>query len=911
MDHKQIIQKIAEIILAELKHIDQNFEVRGPVAGDVFAYPDRSLTHGGLGQQSLRRLQTEVYIEQRGLRNKPFTAYVKAAIDEKEKIFFICRSYTPTGHMPLTSNADFVNYLSPMGRIAEMDVGDYTEIMIPRGEIEVVVLEKDKFRPEKKNRQWDGINNSFFLESGIYSIQSLVSFLESIRTFLKEQPDITAVQEIQLLERELQKELERKLNIRQGVIREVIKKIELRDQPTLDKLQGEIFRMPLASRLIITGAPGTGKTTLLIKRIAQKCNINYLELDEKAGLDDQQIQEFFHEENWIMFTPTELLKIYLKEAFAKELLPASDQRVKIWDEERLIISRDTLKFLKVGDQGLFRKVQNKIIRANNNFELIEYAKQFNEYYQQYLIDEFNKSRDIIKQNNINFKMIDLFDKIYSQLNQNIFKSNEDKILFLIEELKNLRDLYNIKRLDLNKKIESIANIIIESKENILQEVFKLIESFQADSTEDIPFAEEDYEFDEEEKEQPTSEWTIVAKRQIKRTVRLYCEWQAKNKKIPKSSIHAEIVEIIKFFLPEKDHLVEIGKKVVDGKATNILTRGYTNLLNRVPQYYQRFRLEKLKTDSPLLEKKFEKEIKERKICEHEIDLMIFVILRNAQKIFEKNINLLEENSKVDLLEEIKIKYATQIAVDEVTDFSSIQIGCIYHLAHPRFKSVALSGDLMQRVTDFGLAEWKECNFVSGRFEIYTVDTVYRQSPKLLRIAEVLYEKNIGQKAPFASAFHLNETDPEPLKFNSQNDNELLGQWISDRIVEIFNINKSLPSTAIFVSDDDQIDQAIKIIEKPLNENSIEIKGCQKGEILGSENKVRIFSVKYIKGLEFESVFFLNINEISERVPKLVDKYLYVGLSRAASFLAITYNNSFPDEIKHVENYFIEGNWKID
>ncbi len=37
MDYKQIIQKIAEIILAELKHVDQNFEVRRPVTGDVYA----------------------------------------------------------------------------------------------------------------------------------------------------------------------------------------------------------------------------------------------------------------------------------------------------------------------------------------------------------------------------------------------------------------------------------------------------------------------------------------------------------------------------------------------------------------------------------------------------------------------------------------------------------------------------------------------------------------------------------------------------------------------------------------------------------------------------------------------------------------------------------------------------------
>jgi len=55
-----------------------------------------------------------------------------------------------------------------------------------------------------------------------------------------------------------------------------------------------------------------------------------------------------------------------------------------------------------------------------------------------------------------------------------------------------------------------------------------------------------------------------------------------------------------------------------------------------------------------------------------------------------------------------------------------------------------------------------------------------------------------------------------------------------------------------------------------------------------------------KGLEFESTFFLKINEILKQVQKLGDKYLYVGLTRAASFLVITYNDSFLDEIKYVE-----------
>ena len=101
----------------------------------------------------------------------------------------------------------------------------------------------------------------------------------------------------------------------------------LRDQPILDQFQGEIFRLPLDSQLIILGPPGTGKTTTLIKRLGQKIDLENL---EEGELDIVRTSEQLipHETNWLMFTPSELLKHYLKEAFNREQVPASDARIK-------------------------------------------------------------------------------------------------------------------------------------------------------------------------------------------------------------------------------------------------------------------------------------------------------------------------------------------------------------------------------------------------------------------------------------------------------------------------------------------------------------------------------------------------------------------------------------------------------
>jgi len=60
-----------------------------------------------------------------------------------------------------------------------------------------------------------------------------------------------------------------------------------------------------------------------------------------------------------------------------------------------------------------------------------------------------------------------------------------------------------------------------------------------------------------------------------------------------------------------------------------------------------------------------------------------------------------------------------------------------------------------------------------------------------------------------------------------------------------------------------------------------------GQTVGQDNDVRVFDVQHIKGLEFEAVFFVDVDELAERLPTLFDRYLYVGATRAATYLGLT------------------------
>jgi DNA helicase IV len=79
--------------------------------------------------------------------------------------------------------------------------------------------------------------------------------------------------------------------------------------------------------------------------------------------------------------------------------------------------------------------------------------------------------------------------------------------------------------------------------------------------------------------------------------------------------------------------------------------------------------------------------------------------------------------------------------------------------------------------------------------------------------------------------------------------------------------------------------------------------------IAKDNDVRVFDVQHIKGLEFEAVFFVGIDKLAARHPLLFDKYLYVGATRAATYLGLTCASvELPSKIKPLEDSFA-ASWR--
>ena len=253
--------------------------------------------------QNLTEISEEIRRELRHLCSEPAIArLVLRDENDKEEIYFISRAGSPPA---ARGRGTVASYRSPIGRLASLPVGADQEIRTPKGIRRFELVERAALHPSLSGAEWDSINTAW--QSLDYGPVTVGSFKELLRT-------IAPGDEIDFLD-SLLAEGRQADNVREGLRRSSITKMGLRDQPLLNQYQDEIFRLPLDTRLVILGPPGTGKTTTLIKRLGLKLDSAFLEDEERSLVEDTMAGFRDHGQSWLMFTPTELLKQYVKEAF--------------------------------------------------------------------------------------------------------------------------------------------------------------------------------------------------------------------------------------------------------------------------------------------------------------------------------------------------------------------------------------------------------------------------------------------------------------------------------------------------------------------------------------------------------------------------------------------------------------------
>lgn len=902
---QNIIQTVAQTIIDELEAFEKGFQPQ-----TNFEYSDNKIIDEAIAATKKA---------QEFLQHEPFIAYVKAEVNGEEKVYFVCRNQTPLRYQPFFANAQFVSHKAPLGRIAALDAGDDDVIKTPQGKCAVTILEKNIFKP-RRNVNWDGIDNQISTFRWDEKLDSLRTIYQKTEKNVGE--TVTAVVELPKIVIE-----EEKPDVRAEYLKRISARIArnfaLRDRPILDRTQDEIFRLPLNSQIILTGAPGTGKTTVLIRRLAQKSQPSFIADEIEHLTDEQKAKLFSPSVNWMIFTPNELLKSYLKESLNKENLPAGSTHVKIWKDYKSQIASQYLQILRVANRGLFIRTTKPLLAYKKNSDLTSYFYHFEKFYCDRTEKRLKKSLQNLSESqkhkffqqpeyadlhNSFVEIADRLSRIYNSYFIRVGQTNTESFPNIFGSLANIGASGRNLLKQINQHIADIVRRAAQSTPavyRIVEEAVKTTEKFS----------------DEKDLQRKTLQklWQVLLWSHQGASKATLAALQNPEAELSdeKNTLKALAKEISPLFSNETKEiffrllfpLADVRRALRDLEWA---TSGYSKVVELAPRIYDDFRLTQIE------QKRFKwfaaedaKDIREKRISAHELDALIYFMLREVRHIFRGEPALLQTDANNELLENVKSLYRTQIIVDEATDFSALELGAMYSLSHPQFESVFLAGDLMQRVTANGLQSWDECKFFTNRFRRSNLVKTYRQSPRLVSVAARLYEKIIGELAGFDSAFAGDAAaDPTPLVYQPKN-KEQLASWLSERIVEIVELNNhQLPSVAVFVPREEQIDELYNLLEEPLNQNSISVEKCRDGQVLGSDAKVRIFSVEHIKGLEFGAVFLVNIDEINSEHPGMIDKYLYVALTRATTFLGITHTKAFPRQLAAVKDAFEPTNWAV-
>ena len=168
------------------------------------------------------------------------------------------------------------------------------------------------------------------------------------------------------------------------------------------------------------------------------------------------------------------------------------------------------------------------------------------------------------------------------------------------------------------------------------------------------------------------------------------------------------------------------------------------------------------------------------------------------------------------------------------------------------------------------------------------------------MARQIYIDTLDEK-PSYRAFMKSNKVPAPLVFINEQEHEKV-QWIAQRIAEVYKAyGEQLPSIAIFVNDKGYIPHFMENLKGTefFKKNHIEVLDRSQENPKRAVQHICVYPIDVVKGMEFDVVFFHNIDNSSADT-EVLKRFIYVGVSRAAFFLGITLSEDIPEISKYFE-----------
>lgn len=704
----------------------------------------------------------------------------------------------------------------------------------------------------------------------------------------------------------------------------------LRYNPVLDRDQNNVKFSHVYDDVvtIIDGGPGTGKSTTLIQRLKFLIDAadltDYMLNHPDSKLTSSKIQMVTADNSWVFFSPTELLCKYLKKDMGYEGLTQYEDKALVWNDFlRKTLIRDDYKIAgtgrrftytdKYGKNGLFKNGSMSIVEEFVSFYIqnvkerllkvasVDYKKYSWKTAGKMIADKCLTAKganDLVSILRIVFELSDMKDRILPNGVQNPRQiiSGFDK---RVEDLKNQ---YVVEW----RKDEEFYNSLLDCEEDIL-------DSGEGESSNLNPEELEELEEDDKSIDVNTD---IELQKNIKRIIRRMASF-INDETVDFDDKYAPLYELLKNRINTGDLKDIADIALFNREVYPCVSNPEVFLLNNdmLSELYMAFRKKLLEEenqncDLQVLEKICGMSTKHYLL--HDECCLLIGFINNLLIRINRMSNIRYDSMKGLFKNAYEKHKKCVIGVDEATDYSALDYYAIYSLRNQQISSVTLSGDMMQSLNENGISNWKMLKNASifPAIDIMPLKVSYRQGPKLIKLAQFLFNKVTGKRAPYKCYLQSEKKTPDPLWFESS-DMEEKSEWMVKRILDVQKAYGKVPSIAIFVNDEKEANELEELLKdnEELEDAGIDIKNCTKNDELEAQDSVRIFLLNKVKGMEFEVVFFFDIDKVPDN--KLIDRYLYVGLSRATFYMAVTSGSLKNEDLIELSDKFNKkANWKV-
>lgn len=690
--------------------------------------------------------------------------------------------------------------------------------------------------------------------------------------------------------------------------RYIRKQGQLRFNPILDPVQNRIKTKNLfdGTTVIIDGGPGTGKTTTMIQRLKYLTDWDAIEKDffEETNLyglsvsqRDRLHQAIDNNQDWMFFSPSALLKEYLTFAMDKEGLTNIRSKVWHWDEYRRKAIRENYMLIDPNDDNAPFKMGR-----SNEILIIDGQGAINGF-ETFFLNQLRQIRRLfpkLEDNGSNYRWMTLARNIQKRFDD----CDSMSLLQFIQLFNSLeqvygqdcRELLNENRSRVRKIADEIHALCMDKIE-VYEQLEQMVKAQPAaEQAEEI----EDEQDMSEEAEEIVEDLTQKITGMIRTWFKRYC-YKQKNTEIKLTS-RQEVLNSLLLPILTKDHqdqMDKVGELALFEQFAKYTRGVISNVFGNFAAKYKRFRRLILSNKTggwnheelqAMLQRREGKELHPQE----QALLIGFInnLVRQVLRVVHQPINHVFVKAYQELSRPI-------IGIDEATDFSVCDIYAMESLLTTDFNSLTICGDMMQRLTKEGITSWEDIEPLVLGYKVVEMNTSYRQSARLLQVAKELYYDSIGVE-PKYKAYMPSTKVPKPLAFVSENEQQKIA-WIEKRIREVYNAyGKKLPSIAIFLNKKEDIPSFVESLKDTdfMYDAGVDIVDGSAGNVLASENQIRVYPINVVKGMEFDVVFFHNIDCMAN-TNDLIKRYIYVGVSRAAFFLGITLNS----ENKELCRYF--------